>query len=130
MSLVVQTGRSLALTINSVAYSVQTAEVTLTPNQTVDQYITLTGKAAKAQPVTWQLNVKAFQDWGEATSFCDNMVAAAAAGTSVTFVMTLPGTSNTATGKIVPIYPTAGGAADSALETDMTFEVDGDITFT
>lgn len=129
MSLVVQTGRQLTLTINSVAYSVQTAEVTLTPSMTVDQYVTLTGKAAKAQPVTWELNVKAFQDWGEAVSFCDNMVTAAAAGTPVAFTLGLPG-STSATGNIIPVYPTAGGAADSALEVDMTFAVSGDVTFT
>jgi hypothetical protein len=129
MSLVVQTGRQLTITINSVAYSVQTAEVTLTPNQTVDQYVTLTGKAAKAQPVTWQLSVRAFQDWGEAVSFCENMVTAATAGTAISFTMGLPG-GGTATGNIIPVYPTAGGAADSALETDITFEVSGDVTFT
>lgn len=128
MALVVQTGRSLTLEINSVAYSVQTAEVTLTPSQTVDQYITLTGKAAIAQPVTWELNVRAFQDWGEAISFCDNMVTAAAAGTPIAFELGLPG-GGTATGDIIPVYPTAGGAADSALEVDITFAVDGDVTF-
>lgn len=128
MALVVQTGRQLTLEINSVAYSIQTAEVTLTPSQTVDQYITLTGNAAKSQPVTWQLNVRAFQDWGEATSFAENMVTAATTGTSVTFELGLPG-GGTATGSIVPVFPPAGGAADSALEMDLTFAVDGSVTF-
>lgn len=128
MALKVFTGRELTITINSVAYSVQTAEVTLTPSQTTEQYITLTGKAAIAQPVTWELNVRSFQDWGEATSFCDNIVTAAAAGTSVTFSMGLPN-SGTASGKIVPVYPSVGGAADAALELDITFPVDGDVTF-
>lgn len=129
MALVVKTGRSLTLEINSVAYSVQTAEVTLVPSQTVDQYITLTGKAAVAQPVTWELNVRAFQDWGEAVSFCDNITAAAATGTPVSFELGLPGPT-TATGSIVPVYVTAGGAADAALEVDVTFQVTGDVTFT
>lgn len=129
MALVVQTGRQLTLEIDSIAYSVQTAEVTLTPSQTVDQYITLTGNAAKAQPVTWQLNVRAFQDWGEATSFADALVIAATAGTPVPFELGLPG-GGTATGDIIPIFPTAGGAADSALEMDLTFAVDGAVTFT
>ena len=128
MALVVQTGRQLTLEINSIAYSIQTAEVTLTPSQTVDQYITLTGSAAKSQPVTWELNVRAFQDWGEATSFAENMVTAATAGTSVTFELGLPG-GGTATGSIVPVFPSAGGAADSALEMDLTFAVDGAVTF-
>jgi hypothetical protein len=128
MALVIQTGRQLTLEINSVAYSTQTAEVTLTPSQSVDQYITLTGSAAKSQPVTWELNVKAFQDWGEAVSFAENMVTAATTGTSVTFELGLPG-GGTATGSIVPVFPPAGGSADSALEMDMTFAVDGAVTF-
>jgi hypothetical protein len=128
MSLVVYTGRDLTITINSVNYSVEVSEVTLTPSQSTETYITLTGKTAIALPVTWEMNVKAFQDWGNATSFCDAMVTAAAAGTSLNFSMGLPG-PGTATGKIVPVYPTAGGAADSALELDITFPVDGDVTF-
>lgn len=130
MPLVVNTGRELTLTINSVAYSIQTAEVTLVPSQSTEQYITLTGKAAVAQPVTWELNVKAFQDWGEATSFCDNITAAAATGTAVSFSLGLPGSGNSATGSIIPVYVTAGGAADAALEVDVTFPVNGDVTFT
>lgn len=128
MALVIQTGRELSLEINSVVYSTQTAEVTLTPSQTVDQYITLSGSAAKSQPVTWELNVKAFQDWGEAISFAENMVTAATAGNSVPFELGLPG-GGTATGSIVPVYPPVGGSADSALEMDMTFAVDGSVTF-
>ena len=128
MALVIQTGRELTLEIDSVVYSTQTAEVTLTPSQTVDQYITLTGNAAKSQPVTWTLNVRAFQDWGEAISFADNMVTAATAGTPIAFELGLPG-GGTATGNIIPIYPPAGGSADSALEMDLTFAVDGVVTF-
>lgn len=128
MALVVQTGRALTITIDGDDYSIQTAEVTLVPSMTVDNYITLTGKAAIAQPVTWELNVRAFQDWGEATSFCDNMTAAAAIGSPIAFTMDLPG-GGTASGNVVPMYVTAGGAADSALEVDVTFTVDGDVTF-
>lgn len=126
--MIVQTGRQLALEINNVVYSAQTAEVTLTPNQSVEQYVTLTSSAAKAQPVTWELRVRAFADWGEATSFAENMVAAAAAGTAVAFELTVPG--GLWTGNIIPAYPNVGGAADSALELDMTFQVSGPATYT
>lgn len=129
MALAIQTGRQLSIKIATVIYSVQTAEVTLVPNTTVDQYITLTGKAAIAQPTTWELNVRGFQDWGEATSFMGAMVTAAAAGTAVAFELTLPGTGKKATGNIIPVYPPAGGAADAALEFDMTFQVSGDVTY-
>lgn len=128
MALVVQTGRQLTLEIDGVDYSIQTAEVTLTPSQTVDQYVTLTGNAAKSQPVTWTLNVRAFQDWGESGAFADAMVVAALAGTPIPFQLTLPN-GGTCSGDIVPVYPNFGGAADGALEMDLTFAVDGAVTF-
>lgn len=126
---VVQTGRSLTLEIDGDDVSVQTAEVTLTPSQTVDQFITLSSSAAVAQPVTWELAVRAFQDWGEATSFAEAMFTAATAGAPIPFELEVAG-GGTFTGDLVPIYPPAGGAADSALEMDLTFAVTGDVTFT
>lgn len=123
----VQTGRTLDITIDSVDYSAQVAEVQLVPNQTVDQYVTLTDTIAVAQPVTWQLTVRAFQDWGTVGSFCDAMWTAATAGSAVSFSMGLAGTG-TLSGDIIPAYPTAGGPADGALEVEFTFEVNGDVT--
>lgn len=129
MPLVVQTGRSLTIEVNAIDYSAQSAEVTLVPSQQVDQYISLSSTAAKAQPVTWELNIRAWQDWGEATSFAEAMVTAAAAGTAIPFEMGLAG-GGTATGSVIPVYPNVGGAADSALEMDLTLAVNGAVTFT
>lgn len=123
----IQTGRTLDVTIDSVDYSAQVAEVTLVPNETVDQYVTLTDTTAVRQPTTWTLNVRAFQDWGVVGSFCDAMWTAAAAGTAVSFSLGLDG-SGTLSGDIIPVYPTAGGPADGALEVSYTFEVDGSVT--
>jgi hypothetical protein len=124
----VQTGRQLTIEIDGTSYSVQCSEVTLTPSQSVDQYISLTSNAAVSGPVTWELGVKAFQDWGEAGSFCDALVTAATAGTVIPFEMGLPN-GGTVTGDIVPVFPSAGGAADSALEIDLAFAVSGAVTF-
>lgn len=128
MALEVQTGRSLTLKINAVDRSVQTAEVTLTPSQSVEQYVTLSGSAAISGPTTWELRVRGFQDWGEATSFAEAMWTAAAAATPISFELTTAG--GKFTGNIVPIYPNAGGTADAAMELDMTFQVDGAVTWT
>ena len=59
----IYTGRNLTLSINAVAYSAQISSATLTPTQEVNQYITLTGSAAKQGAVTWSLDVEGFQDW-------------------------------------------------------------------
>ena len=125
---VIQTGRTLTIEVDGVDYSYQTAQVTLTPSQQVDTYISLTSTAAVAQPVTWELSVTAWQDWGEATSFAEAMFAAAAAGDPIPFELATAG--GVFTGSIVPVYPSVGGTADSALELDISFAVDGDVTYT
>ncbi len=122
----VQTGRSLTITIDAVNYSAQVAEVTLSPSQDVQQYVTLNSSAAIAGPVTWELNVRAYQDWGVVGSFCDAIWTEAAAGAPITFSMGTDG--STFSGSIIPTYPTVGGPADSALEVEWTFAVDGDVT--
>ena len=123
----VQTGRTLDVTIASVDYSAQVAEVSLVPNETVEQYVTLTDTVAVKQPTTFQLNLRAFQDWGEVGSFCDAMWTAAATGSAISFQLGVAG-AGTFSGNIIPSYPTAGGPADGALEVEFTFEVTGDVT--
>jgi len=122
----VQTGRTLSVDINGTDYSAQVAEVSLVPNETTEQYVTLTDTVAVKQPTTFQLQLRAFQDWGEVGSFCDAMWTAAAAGTAVSFSMGTDGDSFS--GNIIPAYPNVGGPADSALEVEFTFQVDGDVT--
>lgn len=123
----IQTGRTLSVEIDSVVYSAQVAEVQLVPNETVDQYVTLTDTVAVRQPTTWQLTLRAYQDWGEVGSFCDAMWTAAAAGAAIPFELGLAGTG-VLSGDIIPAYPTAGGPADGVLEVSFTFEVSGGIT--
>ena len=123
----VQTGRTLSVDISGTDYSAQVAEVSLVPNETTEQYVTLTDTVAVKQPTTFQLQLRAFQDWGEVGSFCDAMWTAAAAGSAITFELGVAG-AGTFTGDIIPSYPTAGGPADGALEVEFTFEVTGDVT--
>ncbi len=55
------------------------------------------------------------------------MWTAAASGAAVSFSMGVAGTG-TLSGDIIPVYPSAGGPADGALEVEFTFQVDGDVT--
>lgn len=130
MPLNVITGRSITITINSVAYSAQVKSASLIPSQTVDQFISLTDTAAKAQPVTWALNIKGWQDWtsGATPGFSRAMNTAAAAGTAVSFSLVVG--AATYAGNIIPTYVTAGGDANAALENDVTFQVTGTPTLT
>lgn len=123
------TGRQLTLEIDNDSYSAQTAEVTLVPSNNSETYQTLTGPTTIQLPTTWELNVRAFQDWNEAASLAEALVVAATAGTPITFEVVVDG-GMTVTGNVIPVYPSVGGAADAALEMDLTFPVDGSPTFT
>jgi hypothetical protein len=122
----IQRGRSLTITVDSVNYSAQVAEVELVPAQTVDKFITLSDTTASVAPVQWDLRIRAFQDWGIVGSFCDALWTAAAAGTAISFDMGTDGSSFT--GDVLPLYPSVGGAADAALEVEWTLPVTGDVT--
>ncbi len=129
MAATVITGRALTITIDGDDWSAQTAEVTLTPTQSITQYITLSDSAAIVNPATWELTVRAMQDWPDASSLFEALWTAASAGTAVTFSMAVAG-GGTFSGDLLPVFPTAGGAADSALEADITFPVNGAVTYT
>lgn len=125
----VYTGRNLTITINSVAYSAQVTQARLVPTQNTNQYITLTTTTAKAEPVTWTLEVTGFQDWAATTGISKNLYDAAATGTSVTFSLVVAaGTTRTASGSIIPIFSEIGGEATAALEQTYSFPVDGSLT--
>lgn len=123
------TGRKLTLEIDGDAYSAQTAEVTLSPSNNQETYQTLTGPTTIQLPTTWELSVRAFQDWNEAASFAEAMWTAAAAGADIPFELVVDSGASF-TGNLVPVYPNVGGSADAALEMDLTFAVNGDVTFT
>lgn len=125
----VYTGRNLTITINSVAYSGQVTTARLVPTQNTNQYVTLTTSTAKADPVTWTLEVTGFQDFATTTGISKNLYDAAATGTGVTFSLGLPN-SRTASGTIIPIFAELGGDATAALEQTYSFPVDGALTLT
>ncbi|CAB4168408.1 hypothetical protein UFOVP1266_13 [uncultured Caudovirales phage] len=125
----VYTGRNLTLSINAVAYSAQISSATLTPTQNTTQYITLTGSAAKQEPVTWSLDVTGFQDWATTTGISKNLYDAANTGTPIAFSLVVTaGTAKTITGNVIPIFANIGGDATAALEQTYSFPVDGNIT--
>lgn len=129
----VYTGRNLTISIATVSYSAQVSSVRLVPAQNTNQYITLTGSAAKQEPVTWTLEVKGFQDWltGATPGFSSALYTAAGTGTAVAFSFVIAaGTSRTVTGNIIPVFAEIGGDATAALEQTYSFAVDGNITLT
>lgn len=123
------TGRSLTITIDAVDYSAQCAAVSLNPTNNTETYQTLAGPASKLISTSWELSLTGWQDWNEVSGLAPALWAAAAAGDAVAFSLEVDGNA-AFTGNLIPVYPTIGGSADAALEIDITFPVDGDVTFT
>ena len=125
----VYTGRNLTISINAVSYSGQVSVCRLVPTQNTNQYITLTTTTAKADPVTWTLEVTGFQDYATTTGISKNLYDAAATGTGITFSVGLPN-SRTASGTVIPVFADIGGTSPDALEQTYSFPVDGSLTLT
>ena len=125
----VVTGKSITLTINSVAYTDQCTSAMLTPSENPITGVTFSGAyAAKGIP-TWTLDVEIVADWGAASSICEALWTASETGTNVTFTM-LAITGASFTGSVVPVFPSVGGAADSVQSVSLSFPVNGGITET
>lgn len=125
----VVTGKSITLTINSVAYTDQCTSAMLTPSENPVTGVTFSGAyAAKGIP-TWTLDVEMVADWGAASSICEALWTASETGTNVTFTM-LATTGASFTGSVVPVFPSVGGAADSVQSISVSFPVNGSITET
>jgi len=122
------TGRTLTLEINSVVVSAKTMEATLTPSQDTTVSKAFTATYSNVDLPSWELNVKSFQDWNEASSFAEALTTAAAAGTAIPFELGVDG--GVWSGDIIPVYFPVGGSADSVLELDVTFPVTGNATYT
>lgn len=122
-------GRSITIEIDSVDYSPQVTEIQLVPADNTQVYEVLTGSVAEPGVTTWTLEINAFQDWGAEDSFCEALVTAAIAGSKLPFEMVV-NTSTTVTGSLVAVFPAMGGTAPDALEMDLTFQLDGEPSFT
>lgn len=126
---IIYTGRNLTIEVDGVGYSAQTSSTQVNAQNSATVYQVLTGPKAVQDPTSWELQIAGFQDWDEASSFCEAMVTAATTGDPIPFELALS-TGATVTGDIIPAFPPFGGAADSALEFDLTFTIDGTPTYT
>ena len=122
------TGRKLTISIGATDYSAQAGAVSLVPTNNTEVFQTLAGPAAQRLSTSWELQLTAWQDWNATGGLAEALWDAADTGTPVAFSLEVD--NNAAfTGNIVPVYPTVGGEAGSALEIDISFPVDGDVTF-
>ena len=123
------TGRSITLTVDSIAFTDQILSAVLTPSDNVITGITVGGAYATKGTTQWTLDVEIVADWGATTSVCELLWASAETDTTVTGTMvSVTGASFAFT--CVPVFPSIGGSADSAQTVTLSMPVHGAITET
>jgi hypothetical protein len=122
------TGSEVTLTIDSVVFTPQVTNVTLTSEAEREVYETLSGPFYKTLVREYELDITGLADWGATDSVCDALQAAFDndPDTSITFVMTAVNDPNTVTvtGKVFPQVPAAGGAGAETTEFDVSLTGD------
>ncbi len=131
MPTTVITGRDVTFTLDSASYDAQATSATLACETIIETYQTLDGRAYKSTDKQWTFTIELLQDWGAASSLFEAMWADAESAPNTT----LPVSFTAVTGavfafNVLPIFPTAGGAAPSALTDTWTMTVVGTPTET
>jgi hypothetical protein len=129
MSTRIITGRDVSFTLDTKAYDAQTTSATLSCDTTIETYQTLDGKAYKQIDSQWTFNVELLQDWGSAAaqgSLFENMWTNAELNPNTPVNVSFTAVTGAVfTFTVLPIFPSAGGAAPGALTDSWALTVIG-----
>lgn len=131
MPTTVITGRDVTFTLDAADYDAQTTSAVLSCETIIETYQTLDGRAYKSVDKQWTFTIELLQDWGAASSLFEAMWndTDTAPNTPLNVAFTaITGALFNFT--VLPIYPTAGGAAPGALTDTWTMTVIGTPTET
>jgi hypothetical protein len=126
MPTTVITGRDVSFTIGGNNFDAQTTSAVLSCETIIETYQTLDGRAYKSVDKQWTFTLELLQDWGATGSLFEIVwgVAESAPNTGISTVFTAA-SGATFTFQVLPIFPTAGGAAPGALTDTWTMTVIG-----
>ena len=126
MPTTVITGRDVSFTIGGNNFDAQTTSAVLSCETIIETYQTLDGRAYKSVDKQWTFTLELLQDWGATGSLFEIIwgVAESAPNTGISTVFTAA-SGATFTFNVLPIFPTAGGAAPGALTDTWTMTVVG-----
>jgi hypothetical protein len=126
MPTTVITGRDVSFTIGGNNFDAQTTSAVLSCETIIETYQTLDGRAYKSVDKQWTFTLELLQDWGATGSLFEIIwgVAESAPNTGISTVFTAA-SGATFTFQVLPIFPTAGGAAPGALTDTWTMTVMG-----
>lgn len=109
------TGRDITLTIASTNYDAQTTSAVLSNSPTIDVYQTLDGKAYYHSDDQWTFNIELLSDWGATSSLFEAMWSACESAPNTTLAVSLTAKTGAVFAfNVLPVFPSAGGAAPGA----------------
>ena len=110
------TGRDVSFTLNGVSYDAQTTSATLSAETIIETYQTLDGRAYKSVDKQWTFTIELLQDWGVASSIFEAMWNEAENYANSTISVSLTAATGAVFAfNVLPVFPSAGGAAPGAL---------------
>jgi hypothetical protein len=121
----VMTGRDVTFTLDSASYDAQTTSAVLSCETIIETYQTLDGRAYRSVDTQWTFTIELLQDWGASGSLFEAMWSDAEAAPNTTLAVSATFNSVPFTFNVLPIFPTAGGAAPGALTDTWTMTVVG-----
>jgi hypothetical protein len=134
MSTRIITGRDVSFTLDTKAYDAQTTSATLSCDTTIETYATLDGNAYAAVDAQWTFEIELLQDWGSAAtqgSLFENMWNNAEQNPNTPVAVSFTAVTGAVFSfTVLPIFPTAGGAAPGALTDTWSLTVIGKPTET
>ncbi len=120
------TGRDVTFTLDSSSYDAQVTSATLSCETIIETYQTLDGRAYRSTDKQWQFTIELLQDWGATSSLFEAMWADAEAAPNTTLAVSFTAASGAVFAfNVLPIFPSAGGAAPGALTDTWTMTVVG-----
>ena len=106
--------------------SAQVTSATLSADTVIETYQTLDGRAYKSIDKQWKFDIEMLQDWGAASSLFEAMWAAAESAPNTTLAVSLTAVTGAVFAfNVLPIFPSAGGAAPGALTDKWSLTVVG-----
>jgi len=131
MATTVITGRDVTFTLDSSSYDAQATAATLSCDTIIETYQTLDGRAYKSTDKQWTFTIELLQDWGATGSLFEAMWSDAESAPNTTLAVSFTAASGAVFAfNVLPVFPSAGGAAPGALTDTWTMSVVGTPTET
>lgn len=131
MATTVITGRDVTFTLDTRTFDAQATSAVLSCDTVIETYQTLDGRAYKSVDRQWTFTIQLLQDWGANDSLFEAMWADAEAAPNTTLAVSLTAATGAVWAfNVLPIFPSAGGAAPGAQTDTWTLTVVGTPTET